>query len=214
MKPNYHSYTMEQLLDAQRSIDAATYPEKAERLQAEIKRRLAGAEIESTPPGNNRPPNQRRVRFPKIPFIDRLPPRDRITIVFFLLVAMLSYFLALNLYLLVVSGSAAPTLPILVQSTVLTFVLLGIRGAAWAVRIWASLLVLTGVFYWISVVFDFLAWAIHPERGSFSQEVTKFTIDSAVARTVPLVMGVVFIVRATEITASRRKPGRDAAPSN
>ena len=49
MKPQYRSYTMEQLLDAQHSIDAATYPENAARLQAEIKRRLAGAEIDSNP---------------------------------------------------------------------------------------------------------------------------------------------------------------------
>jgi hypothetical protein len=208
MKPHYRSYTMEQLLDAQHSIDAATYPENAARLQAEIKRRAAGGEIDSDPPANNQSPTRRRIRFPSIPFIDRLPARDRIAIVFFLLVAMLGYFLALNLCVLIVSDNVLPTLPIFIQSTVLTFVLFRIRGAAWVVRIWASLLVVTGVFYWISVVSDFLAWAIYPESGSFSQEVTKFTIDSAVTRTVPLVMGIVFIVRATEIMAFRRKPSR------
>ena len=45
--PHYRSYSMEQLQDAQRSIDADRYPENAAALAAEIQRRQAGGSSES-----------------------------------------------------------------------------------------------------------------------------------------------------------------------
>ena len=61
--PQYRSYTLEQLLDAQRSIDAETYPENASALQAEIQRRREGGERESDE--QTKPPKLRRPKKPR-----------------------------------------------------------------------------------------------------------------------------------------------------
>jgi len=211
---DYASYTQEELEDARRSIDESSYPERAAQLNAEIKRRREGGKRVSTEPKKPLVAKSPRNRSRALPFIGKLPKGEQVTIIFCLLVVTLSSLIVLNLFLHTRTDSLIPTISILVQSVVLIFTLLGARGAAWVIRIWASVAILGGIAYWVSIAAALFAWVIYPEGGPLPQRITDFSIGLAVGRTLTVILGVLFVVWSSDIAASRRGSKRVATPDN
>jgi len=136
--------------------------------------------------------------------VSRIPLKlSRQDLPFSLLVAILGIGLLVN-FVLLGRGHLLAVVTIIVQTTVLTLTLAGFRYAAWAIRIWAGLLILTGTAYWLSVLFQFLSWAIYPEGGPL--QLTRLTLWGSLSRTFFLLVGVFFWKHARNCVRVKTSP--------
>ena len=100
-----------------------------------------------------------------------------------------------------VQGNLLVLISLVIQSLVLGFVLGRLPGAKWVIRVWAAILMLAGIAYWVSVGLQVFAWAIYPEGGPFVERVTKLTFWGAFSRSLMLGAGGFFAWRSARIVA-------------
>ncbi len=133
---------------------------------------------------------------------------DRNATVFRVFVAIVAVFLAIDVVLLA-RGNPLAAIPFIIESAVFWVCLLRLRVAIWIVRIWAALMILTGVAYWISVLFQLIAWAIYPEGGPIGERISKLTIWGSLSRTLVLALGVAILKFVTRDVLRPRSRGTE-----
>ena len=154
--PDYTQYSLEDLIDTRERIDAEQFPQRASQLDLLIRDRThrSDAALHDQPVPESPPIPQARTITLALPIPS--PFLYRAIVLTALVILLIVNVLTLS------QGRLLALVPISLQLTTLSLILLRYRPAILFVRLWSGILLASALFYWMSVLMLAFAGVLDP----------------------------------------------------